>query len=134
MSLEYLVSRIKAGLWTFSKLVFNANRDLPFHDYYLFALGNDVGWLSYAVGHDNLTTQGDQRKLFVSKSTLVYSPVDVDIKFNNMNNVTIAILANTWYEFKSNIFQVFVYDVREDESYVKFYFEGVMVDEARRPE
>ena len=134
MSLEYLVSRIKAGLWTFSKLVFNANRDLPFHDYHLFETGASSGWMSYAVGHDNVTTQGDQRKLFVSKSTLIYSPLDVSIKLNNMNNVTIAILANTWYEFKSNIFHVFAHDAELGVSYIKFYFEGVMVDEARRPE
>lgn len=93
-----------------------------------------MGWLNYAVGRDNLTTQGDQRKLFVSKSTLIFSPLDVDIKLNNMNNVTIAILANTWYEFKSNIFHVFVNDYDDVQGYIKFYFEGVMVDEARRPE
>lgn len=33
MALEYIVSRIKAGLWTFSKLVFNSNRDYPYHDF-----------------------------------------------------------------------------------------------------
>ena len=36
MSLEYIVARIKAGLWTFSRLVFNSNRDLPYHDYYCY--------------------------------------------------------------------------------------------------
>jgi hypothetical protein len=51
-----------------------------------------------------------------------------------MNNVPIAILNSVWYEFKSNIFQVFANDSGEDVGYLKLYFEGVMSDEARRPE
>jgi hypothetical protein len=134
MSLEYIVARIKAGLWTFSRLVFNANRDLPFHDYHLFTLGATGGWLAYAVGADNITDRGSQKKLFTSKSTLIYSTLNIDIKFNSMNNVPIAILNSVWYEFKSNIFQVFANDSGEDVGYLKLYFEGVMSDEARRPE
>jgi hypothetical protein len=54
-----------------------------------------------------------------------------------MSNVSVIILKNTWYEFKSNIYQVFKRPV--DDDFVKdvniwIYFEGVMVDEARRPE
>lgn len=93
-------------------------------------------WKQYAVGSNNITDRGDQKKLFTSKSTLIYSTLTCDVKFNNMNNVTIAILANTWYEFKSNIFQVFVDAVHTvaETHVIKLYFEGVMYDEARRPE
>lgn len=93
-------------------------------------------WRSYAVGSENISDRGDQKKLFVSKSTLIYSNVDVEIKLNNMNNVTIIILAATWYEFKSNIFQIFVNCEAEEAetSYIYIYTEGVMYDEARRPE
>lgn len=95
-----------------------------------------MSWIPYAVGTNQLTGKGDQHKFFVSKSTLFFSPIDVDIKLNSLNNVTVTLLANTWYEFKSNIHTVYVYDDGTDtgENWIKMYFEGVMYDEGRRPE
>ena len=93
-------------------------------------------WRSYVVGSQNISGVGDQKKHFISKSLLLYSDIDVNIKLNNMNNVTIVILADTWYEFKSNIHTVFVDCVVEtpETSYIYLYPEGVLYDEARRPE
>jgi len=59
------------------------------------------------------------------------------VKFNSASNVEIAILKDTWYEFKSNIYQVFKRPADDDftaDAWIKIYFEGVMYDEARRPE
>jgi len=93
-------------------------------------------WRSYVVGSENISGVGDQKKHFISKSLLLYSDIDVNIKFNNMNNVTIFIHGETWYEFKSNIYTVFVDCVVETAatSYIYLYPEGVLYDEARRPE
>lgn len=92
-------------------------------------------WRSYAVGENNISGKGDQKKHFTSKSTLIYSDIIVDVKFNSMHNVTIQLLADTWYEFKSNIHTIFVdcTVAAEEESYIRIYTEGVMYDEARRP-
>jgi len=93
-------------------------------------------WTAYAVGTNNISDRGDQKKLFVSKSTLIFANKTWAIRFNNMNNVIIYLEPNVWYEFKSNIQQVFhepVMGVIADD-YIRFYFEGVLPDEARRPE
>ena len=95
-----------------------------------------MSWFPYVVGSNQLTGKGDQQKHFISKSTLVYSPILAQIKFNSLHNVTIPIMSDTWYEFKSNIHTVYVYDEGTDitEAEILFYFEGVMYDEGRRPE
>jgi hypothetical protein len=46
-------------------------------------------------------------------------------------------MKDTWYEFKSNIYQVFYYPADgsyTDDVHIYLYFEGVMYDEGRRPE
>lgn len=96
-------------------------------------------WQMYAVGSDNISGVGDQKKHFVSKSTLLYTTQEnLEIKLNSMNNVTIVLLVDTWYEFKSNIHSIYVNltTVASEElvTYLKCYFEGVMYHEARRPE
>ena len=109
----------------------NSNRDMPCHDYHLVnAQSTDT---AYVVGDNQIAAHGDQRKRFVSKSTLIYATADCTIKFNNSKNVAVAILAATWYEFKSNIYQVF-YAIPEDENYLKLYFEGCLPQESRSPE
>ena len=93
-------------------------------------------WLPYVVGSENISGKGDQHKHFVSKSTLFYADIDTDIRLNSMHNVTITLLAATWYEFKSNIHTIYVlHEVETAEtSYLYIYPEGVMYDEGRRPE
>jgi len=95
-----------------------------------------MSWFPYVVGQDQLTGKGDQQKHFISKSTLLFATINCSVKFNSLGNVTIAILANTWYEFKSNIHTVYVYDDGSDltDGYLKMYFEGVLPQEGRRPE
>lgn len=94
-------------------------------------------WLSYQVGANQIEAHGDQKKYFVSKSTLIFATYDFEVKFNSMSNVSVRILANTWYEFKGNIYQVFKRPYDDDfpkDVTIYIYFEGVMYDEARRPE
>lgn len=95
-----------------------------------------MSWYPYVVGANQISGKGDQKKHFVSKSTLMYSTINCDVKFNSLHNVTVTLLAATWYEFKSNIHTVYVYDDGSDttEGWLKMYFEGVMYDQARRPE
>ena len=95
-----------------------------------------MSWFPYVVGQDQLTGKGDQQKHFISKSTLLYSTIVCDVKFNSLGNVTVTLLANTWYEFMSNIHTIYVYDDSSDtgENWLKMYFEGVLPQEGRRPE
>lgn len=88
---------------------------------------------SYVVGSNQLRQTGDQKKHFVSKSTLIYCTSNITLKFNSMNNADVIINANTYYEFKSNIHTVF-YAVDENECLLQMWFEGVMYNETRRPE
>jgi len=93
-------------------------------------------WGSYVVGQNQLTGKGDQQKHFISKSTLIYSDVMCRVRFNSMNNIDVVILPDTWYEFKSNIHMVFFapIDAPDIGKNLHLYFEGVMVEEGRRPE
>lgn len=129
--LNYIVEKLKSGVITFINAVILANRDLPYHDYW----DND-GWAdtgSYVVGMNNLNAHGSQRKLFTSKSTLIFCTEDAVVWFNHSNNVNILILANTWYEFKSNIYQVFWNAITQGK-YLYLYFEGVLPNESRSAE
>jgi len=95
-----------------------------------------MSYYAYVVGSNQLTGKGDQQKHFISKSTLIFSKIDATIKFNSLGNVPVEIAANTWYEFKSNIHTVYVYDDGSDtgENSLRMYFEGVLPQEGRRPE
>ena len=77
--------------------------------------------------------KGDQKKLFLSKSLLVFCTTNTYVRFNNANNVIFTILANTWYEFMSNIYAVHHAYVA-DAGTIHLYPEGVLPQEARRPE
>jgi hypothetical protein len=109
----------------------NANRDLPFHDAYNNDFYDTV--TSYVVGSNQIEGTGDQKKHFVAKSTLIYSTVERTLKFNSENNVPVLLLANVFYEFKSNIHSVF-FDISHIDDLIYLWFEGVMYNEARRPE
>lgn len=124
--LNYIVSKLKAGVITFINAVILANHDYPLHDYKKIEDGSEP--TAYAVGTDN--RNGDQRKLFVSKSTLVYSDVACTLRWNNDRNVTQDIIANTWYTFRANIRSVHVITIATDGT-LYLYFEGVLPEEVR---
>jgi hypothetical protein len=129
--LNYIVEKLKSGVITFINAVTLANRDYPYHDYILF--NSQSAKYSYVVGTNQVNAHGDQRKLFVSKSTLIYATEGQIIHLNSIKNIPIAILANTWYEFKSNIYQVFCVQPSSG-YYIYFYFEGVLPQESRSAE
>jgi hypothetical protein len=126
-----IIKKVEAGINTFVSVCINANRDLPFHDF-CFTGTTDSGM--YAVGSNNISGVGDQKKHFVSKSTLIFSSFNLGIKINSQNNIQMLIFANTYYEFKSNIHSIFWGGTGEQDTYIKIWFEGVMYNEARRPE
>ena len=130
-ALNYVVTKLQTGILTFINAVVNANRDLPYHDYH--HVDETTTDLSYIVGENQVTGRGGQKKLFVSKSTLIYCTEATTVRFNDVNNVAIAILANVWYEFKSNIYQVFHAAITQGYD-LYLYFEGTLPQEARTPE
>jgi len=129
-ALNYVVEKLKSGVITFVNMVTLANRDYPYHDTQVVSTG-DVG--VYVVGDNNVNAHGNQSKRFVSKSTLIMSTAAIDIYFNDSKNVAVSLVAGVWYEFKSNIWQVF-YDLTDiGEVVLYLYFEGVLPNEARSP-
>jgi hypothetical protein len=131
--LNYLVTKLESGLITFINAVTLANRDYPYHDYK--HVDEDCTDTKYMVGANQLHGHGDQRKPFVSKSTLIFATENVTVYLNSINNVAIDILADTWYEFKSNIYQVFwIYSGQAETWDIYFYFEGVLSNEQRGAE
>jgi hypothetical protein len=129
--LNYLVEKLKSGVLTFVNATINANRDMPYHDYQ--HVDEQTSGLSYIVGDNQIKSVGDQRKRFVSKSTLILCTEDTTLRFNSPNNVGITILASTWYEFKSNIYVVFLTAITDGKD-LYLYFEGTLPQEARSPE
>ena len=129
--LNKLAALLETRLIKFLNFVVNSNNDLPYHDYH--HVDETTIPLSYAVGTNQVNTRGDQKKLFVSKQTLVYCTENTTIRFNNTNNVAITILANTWYTFYCNIWQVFFTAITQDKD-LYIYFEGTLPEEARTPE
>jgi hypothetical protein len=128
--LNYIITKLESGLITFINAVTLANRDYPYHDYAYF--NDESTETKYTVGDNQIKGRGDQRKEFVSKSTLIYSTVDITLRFNSANNVGIDILASTWYEFKSNIYQIFFGDLSQFQGIMLYlYFEGVLPSEQR---
>jgi len=103
-----------------------ANYDLPYHDYYHADVESTVN--AYTVGTNNMGQGRDQKKRFVSKSTLIYCTEATTIHFNNSNNVAIAILANTWYTFYSNIYSINHALISQGNN-LYVYFEGVLPED-----
>lgn len=122
---------MKVSIWQFIRLVFNANIDLPYHDYHHANSQSTIGF--YVVGSNQINAHGAQHKLFVSKNTLIYSTEATHVHFNDSRNVAVAILANTWYTFFSNIAAVY-YPIPGADKDLYLYFEGVLPEEARSPE
>lgn len=129
--LDYLVGRLRRGVITFIHAVTLSHRDWPYHDFHTEATLED--YQTYRVGENNVGLNGDQHKLFVSKSTLIMATQDADVVFNHSNNAPILLLANNWYTFKSNIYQIH-YARHETTGDIYIYCEGVLPQEARRPE
>jgi hypothetical protein len=129
--LNYIVDKLKSGIITFINAVILANRDYPYHDTLVVTDADPPS--GYAVGKNQVDARGSQSKLFVSKSTLIMSTEDATIQFNDANNVLVPLVAGVWYEFKSNIFQVF-YGTPSTDKGIYFYFEGVLPDEQRGAE
>lgn len=127
---NYMVEKLRNGVLTFINAIINANRDLPFHDYYHG--DENSADLSYIVGDNSLGANGDQKKRFTSKSTLVMCTENTTIRFNSQNNVAITILADTYYEFKSNIYALYHAAITQGEDFYA-WFEGTMTNEARPP-
>jgi hypothetical protein len=125
------ISKVRVGIWQFVRLVLSANRELPYHDYHVASSQTTNPF--YIVGSNQINAHGAQHKLFVSKSTLVYSTEDTHVHFNDSRNVAVAILALTWYEFKSNIAAVY-FPIPGSDQGLLLYFEGVLPEEARSPE
>lgn len=129
--LNYVVTKLQSGFIEFINMVTLANRDYPYHDYESIEDGSEP--VIYQVGKNNMLGNNDQHKFFISKSTLIYSDVACTIRFNNTENIAIAILANTWYEFMSNISSVYVSAIASGGT-IYMYFEGVLPQETRNPE
>jgi len=108
-----------------------ANRDYPYHDFVTFDDGDEP--IEYPVGKNNKDAFGDQKKLFVSKSTMVLSDVECIIRFNNTENTPITIRADTQYEFFSNISSVYVSAIGA-QGHIDIGFEGVLPQETRDAE
>lgn len=124
--LNKIATLIGTGLIKFVNLVFLANRDYPLHDFKKFEDTDEP--CTYRVGEDN--KQGDQKKYFVSKSTMVYADVACTLRWNSANNVVQDIVANTWYTFKCNIRSVHVVTIGANGT-LRLYFEGVLPQEVR---
>ena len=128
---DYVVARLKRGIITFIGMVTLAHRDWPYHDYETETTTS--AYISYRVGKNNKQASGDQHKFFTSKSTLIYCTTNSYVIFNHDNNVVQTILASTWYEFMGNIFFIqYAYVTSAGTIYI--YTEGVLPQEARRPE
>ena len=130
-ALEYLVGRLKKGLFSFIGMVTLSHRDWPYHDFHSDT--TTAAYQTYAVGENNMGGKGDQFKLFVSKSLLIFCTTNSLVIFNNVNNVVHTLLANTWYTFESNIYAVHYAWVTEAGT-IYIIPEGVAPQEARRPE
>lgn len=129
--LNNVLELIAAGYSKFISLIVRSNRELNYHDHHHADETSTAN--AYVVGTNNVNAHGNQSKRFVSKSTLIYSTFATTVRFNDVRNQANAILANTYYEFKSNIWQVF-FSIPEQEGDIYFWFEGVLPEEARSPE
>lgn len=107
------------------------NHDFPYHDYKLFEDADEP--TVYQVGTDNQTGRGTQHKKFVSKSTLLIATATTTIRFNSAENVLSTLIANVPYTFYSNIYALHVVAIGAGGA-LYAYFEGVLPEDAGRPE
>ena len=126
--LNYLVTKLKTGIITFINAVILANRSYNMDDYEAALPINTYG--RYVVGENNISGQGTQHKLFVSKSTLIFCTNNMYVRFNSSANVAHALLANTWYEFKHDIREIYHRDPLATGT-MHIHCEGVLPKESR---
>lgn len=126
--LNELRSFIGQGVIKFMYALFLANRDYPYNDFKT-ATTTATGQL-YRVGSQNMLVGGTQHKMFTSKSTLIYCTTNTYVRLNSAQNVAHLLLANVWYEFKSNI-HLLVYYYASAEGTIYIHCEGVLPNEAR---
>lgn len=129
--LDYIASKIRSGVIAFVNMVSLANRDYPYHDYHDDTMTDERQ--IYRVGENQIGRNGDQHKQFVSKSTLILATTNALVTFNNSRNVVQTLLANNYYEFKSNIHMI-LYEYESAEGTIYIHCEGIAPNEARRPE
>ena len=128
---QRLLAALEAGLWKVVKVIIGANREFPYHDFKTLDDGDEP--VVYQVGKTQVDLQGDQKKFFVSKSTLIISDVTCTIRFNSTDNAPITIRPNIYYEFLSNISKVYVSAIGTG-GYIDMAFEGVLPQETRDAE
>ena len=116
-------------VFTFIGKIILANRELPYNDFHTDTTKATYG--SYAVGENNRQPNADQTKLFVSKSTLIIATTTSHVKFNSAKGVVHTLIANNFYEFKSNIHSIHYAYVAEA-GVIWIHCEGVLPQEARR--
>jgi len=126
--LAYVVDKLKAGIITFINAVILANREYSMHDYVHFEDGDEP--TKHVVGSGNMAAGGDQKKLFISKSTLIFCTTAAVVRFNNANNVPVGILPNVWYEFYQNTHTLIVDSIATNGLFYA-HFEGVLPSEGR---
>lgn len=109
----------------------NSNHDYPYHDILVIdnTEGQEAAVGSYQVGQSNIDAHGDQKKLFVSKHTLIIAVTETDeLRLNDSRNVNIAPVGAD-QELWTNISRIY-YNVAAGGVMV-IYFEGVLSEEAR---
>lgn len=126
--LSYIVEKIKYGSIEFINMLTLANRDYPYHDFESIADTEEP--VLYQVGKNNQLGNNDQRKLFVSKSTAIYSGVECTIRLNSPANVAITVLAGIPLNLESNIKAVYVSAIGAGGT-LYMWFEGVLPQETR---
>lgn len=142
-SLLELISKVKVGVWQFWRAVFSANRDYPYYD--VVTINNSEGQEAligaYIIGHSAVNANGDMKKLFVSKRTLLYTNNGgCLVWFNHMNNPQLNLFdmlydgTTPMYKFEAHVNVHIVYYNVPATSVLIIYSEGVLPYEARNPE
>lgn len=140
-SLLESLGKLKVSIWQFWRLVHNANRDLPYHDYldYENESGEEQVY-PYVVGSNNVSAHGDQNKHFVAKRTLIWSYDAIHFRLNSPSNVIIhlkvhqRVLEDVIYQMELHTNIHIIYFILATGQYLHAYFEGVLPEEARNPE
>lgn len=135
---------LASNLFKHLKVVIQANRDYPYHDFHLFTHEEaSAMWLQWNIGEGNINSGGDQKKRFVSKRLILWSDQELIFRLNDRNNVSITAKPIYFYdgsevstayeiEIHTNVSIVYVYCASE--KYYYAYAEGVLPQETRDAE
>ena len=126
--LRQIENKLARGVLHFLKITLNANRDLPYDDFKTDT--TTATYQYYRVGSENRKVSGTQHKLFTSKSTAIMCTKAAYVKFNSSEAVIHTLVANTWYEFKKNIYEIY-YAYVEEAGTIYIHCEGTLPEEAR---